>query len=53
LTNLIDDARKRIAAIEKQSSDAKEKGEEAQAQINAMSNPDSLPGVDLNAAPVA
>ena len=53
LTNLIDDARKRIAAIEKQSADAKVKGEEAQAQINALSNPESLPGVDLNAAPVA
>lgn len=52
LTNLIDDARKRITAIEKQSGDAKEKGEKAQAQMNALSS-GNLPPVDLNAAPVA
>ena len=47
LTNLIDDARKRIAAIEKQSGDAKAKGEEAQAKLNALSNSDTQT-VDLN-----
>lgn len=53
LTNLIDDARRRIAAIEKKSTDAKEKGDQAQAQINALSNQSTLPPVDLNAKPVA
>lgn len=53
LTNLIDDARRRIAAIEKKSADAKEKGDLAQAQINALSTPSSLPPVDLNSKPVA
>ena len=53
LTNLIDDARRRIAAIEKKSADAKEKGDLAQAQINALSTPSNLPPVDLNAKPVA
>lgn len=53
LTNLIDDARKRITAIEKKSSDAESKGAAAQAQLNALSSPDSLPPVDLNATPVA
>ena len=52
LTNLVDDARKRVAAIEKQSADAKEKGEQAQAQMNVLSS-GNLPPVDLNAKPVA
>lgn len=52
LTNLIDDARKRITAIENQSADAKEKGAEAQSQINALSS-GNLPPVDLNATAAA
>ena len=47
LTNLVDDARKRVAAIEKQSADAKEKGEQAQAKMNALTS-GSMPATDLS-----
>lgn len=47
LTNLVDDARKRLVAIEKQSEEAKAKGERAQAQMNVLSD-GTMPPTDLS-----
>lgn len=51
LTNLITDARSRIASIEAQTEEAKKKGKEAEDKAKALSNPETLPPVDENAKP--